>query len=85
MSLENKVTEKDVKGFVKEVYVEKFQDKTTIVKAVLKNGFVLVEYSSCVDPKNFDMEIGKQICLERIENKVWELLGFKLQCDLLGN
>ena len=44
---------------------------------------MVVEHSSGVDPINFDMELGKQICIERIENKIWELLGFKLQCDLL--
>ena len=79
----NKVTIEDVKGFIQDLEIEKFRDKTTIVKAILKNGFVLVEHSSCVDPINFDMELGKQICIERIENKIWELLGFKLQCDLL--
>ena len=81
--MRNKVTIDDVKDFIQEVEVEKFRDKTTIVKAILKNGFVLIEHSSCVDPINFDMELGKQICIERIENKIWELLGFKLQCDLL--
>ena len=81
--MRNKVTIDDVKDFIQEVEVEKFREKTTIVKAVLKNGFVLVEHSSCVDPINFDMELGKSICMERIENKIWELLGFKLQYDLL--
>ena len=81
--MKNKVTIEDVKNFIKELEVEKFGEKTTIVKAVLQNGFVLVEHSSCVDPVNFDMELGKKICMERIENKIWELLGFKLQCDLL--
>ena len=81
--MKNKVTIEDVKGFIKELEVEKFGEKTTIVKVVLQNGFVLVEHSSSVDPINFDMELGKSICIERIENKIWELLGFKLQCDLL--
>ena len=81
--MKNKITIEDVKGFIEDLEVEKFREKTTIVKAVLKNGFILVEYSSCVDPVNFDMELGKKICMERIENKIWELLGFKLQCDLL--
>ena len=76
------ITIHDVKAFIKEKEVEKFRDKTTIVKVVLQNGFVLVEHSSCVSPDNFDMKIGEEICMERIENKIWELLGFKLQCDL---
>jgi hypothetical protein len=81
--MKNKVTMADVEGFIQDLEVEKFREKTTIVKAVLKNGFVLVEHSSCVSPMNFDMELGKKICMDRIKNKIWELLGFKLQCDLL--
>ena len=82
--MRNKITIEDVKGFIEDLEVEKFREKTTIVKAVLKNGFILVEHSSCVDPVNFDMELGKKICMERIESKIFELLGFKLQCTLLG-
>jgi hypothetical protein len=68
--MKNKVTKEDVENFIKELEVEKFGEKTTIVKAVLQNGFVLVEHSSCVDPINFDMGLGKSICMERIENKI---------------
>lgn len=52
--------------------------KTTIVHCVLPNGFTMVESSSCVDPLNYQEDIGRQICLENIENKLWGLLGFLL-------
>ena len=45
----------------------------------LKNGFVIVESSVCVDPKNFDIEIGREICGNRIKDKIWELEGYNLQ------
>ena len=54
-------------------------NKTTVVQATFKNGFSMVSGSSCVDPKNFSMEIGKQCCMERIKDHVWEFLGFLLQ------
>ena len=54
-------------------------DRTTVVRCVLRNGFEIVESSSCVDPKNYSQEYGAQICMERIKNKIWELLGFLLQ------
>ena len=82
--MKNKICIEDVKGFIVDYEVEKFRDKTTIVKATLKNGFVIVESSSCVDPINFDKEIGFKMCMERIENKIWELLGFHLQNELNG-
>lgn len=54
-------------------------NKCTIVAVQLKNGFVLVESSACVDNANYDQELGKQICLERIKNRLWELEGYALQ------
>ena len=53
--------------------------KTTIASAKLPNGFVIVESSSCVDPANYDEKIGRDICREKIINKLWELEGYKLQ------
>ena len=58
--------------------------KTTVVRAVLKNGFVIVESLSCVSAENYDEKLGEEICMERIRNKVWELLGFLLQTAVGG-
>lgn len=54
-------------------------DTTTVVRCVLRNGFVIVESSSCVDPANYSEKIGEEICLNKIKDKIWELLGFLLQ------
>lgn len=67
------------------IAVEKYGDKTTILKATLPNGFIVVESSSCVDPKNFNMSIGEQICMKKLEDKIWELEGYKLQNELSLN
>lgn len=58
--------------------------KTTVVRAVLKNGFEIVENSSCVSAENYDEKLGEEICMERIRNKIWELLGFLLQTAVSG-
>jgi len=58
--------------------------KCTVVTAELPNGFILVEDSACVDPANYNEEIGKEICMQRIRNKVWELEGYKLQSKVSG-
>lgn len=58
--------------------------KTTVVRAVLKNGFVIVESSSCVSAENYDEKLGEEVCMERIMNKVWELLDFLLQTAVGG-
>lgn len=54
-------------------------DKTTIVRATLWNGFEIVEASSCVSPANYDEYVGEAVCMTKIRDKVWMLLGFLLQ------
>lgn len=78
------VSQEMVNDFIKEIHVSKLGDKTTCVRVVLVNGFEMVECSACVDPANYDEEIGKKICMERIESRVWFLLGFLLQTAVNG-
>jgi len=74
-----KVTQQMVDDMIVEFETSDFDEKTTIVKATLKSGFTIIEHSSCVDPSNYDRSIGELICLERIKNRIWNLLGFALQ------
>lgn len=80
---ESKINPQMVKGFIKSSTV-KTEGKTTIVHAVLANGFEIVESSSCVDPANYDEKLGTEICMKRIEDKIWNLLGFALQWARTG-
>jgi hypothetical protein len=57
-------------------------NKCTVVTVQLPNGFVLVEHSACVDPKNYDEKMGFEICVKRIKDRLWELEGYRLQCEL---
>ena len=77
-----KVTPEEVKENMKDVLVRtvvEFGKPCTYVTVRMKNGFTLRESTTCVDPANYNEEIGKEICLKRIENKVWNLLGYALQ------
>lgn len=56
--------------------------KCTIVSVKLKNGFVITESSACVDPNNYNERLGCEICMKAIRNKLWELEGYRLQCEL---
>lgn len=59
-------------------------NKTTVVRATLKNGFEMVESSGCVDEENYDTTIGEEICLRKIKKRIWEYLGFLLQTAWKG-
>jgi len=78
---EVKVTKEHVQALIAASHVEdvKLGEKSTVVSVTLPNGFVIIQSSSCVDPANYDHEVGKKICLERVEDKVWELEGYLLQ------
>lgn len=65
-----------------EVIVDTLFDNCTMVALRLPDSFVIVETSACVDPDNYSEEIGFDICMERIRNKVWELEGYKLCNEL---
>lgn len=53
--------------------------KQCIVVALLPNGFTVVGESACVDPSNYDESIGERLAKNRIEERLWELEGYKLQ------
>jgi hypothetical protein len=66
------------------VEIQTVLDKCTLVVCQLPNGFIIVESSACVDPANYDLDLGVEICMKRITNKVWELEGYKLQSSVGG-
>lgn len=76
----NTVTSKQISELIdrSEVTVSTVHDKVTIVSLKLPNGFVITESSACVDPANYDEKVGRDICMERITNKLWELEGYLL-------
>lgn len=65
-----------------EIKVDTVFDKCTVVSCRLPNGFVIVESYACVSPENYDEEMGVDICLNKIANKLWELEGYRLQEEL---
>ena len=77
----NCVTQEQIDSLLKNatIEVQTILNKCTIVVVQLKNGFILTESSACVDPDNYDEKIGVEICLEHIENRLWEINGYALQ------
>ena len=61
---------KMVDDFIKEVHVSTLGDKTTLVRAILVNGFEIVESTGCVDKVNYSEDIGAEICLNKIKDKI---------------
>ena len=81
---EPSISARMVEDFIRETWTETLGEKTTVVRAALRNGFEIVESSSCVSPENYDEAMGRDICLKKIRDKVWMLLGFLLQTAVHG-
>lgn len=79
-----KVTEEQINLIISNSKVEaiKMGKKTTVVHLTLPSGFEVVETAACVDPDDYNQEIGEQIAMKRIVDKVWLLEGYLLQNDV---
>lgn len=78
------VSQQMVDDFILETWTTTLGDKTTVVRAMLRNGFEIVESSACVSAENYDETMGRAICMDKIKDKVWFLLGFLLQTAVHG-
>nr|DAG94420.1 MAG TPA: hypothetical protein [Crassvirales sp.] len=79
-----KILKEDVENFITDVDVTTIGEKTTVVNAHTRSGFDTIRYSSCVDPKNYSEELGKQYAMEEVVNDLWAHLGFVLQWAKYG-
>lgn len=82
--MKNTVTKRQIDELLEksEIKVETVYDKVTIVNCKLPNGFVITESSGAVCKENYDEKIGTEICMAKIENKLWELEGYVLAKQL---
>lgn len=79
-----KILKEDVEKFITDVEVMTVGEKTTVVNAHTLTDFDTVRHSSCVDPKNYSEELGKQYAMEEVVNNLWGHLGFVLQWAKYG-
>ena len=56
--------------------------KCLVVVYKLKNGFCLVGVGACVDPENFDLDVGRQVAEGQVIDQLFKLEGYLLQNQL---
>lgn len=78
-----RIKPEDLDKEIKKVEYHLFPNsQMTICCLTLKNGFNTIGESACVDPANFDAELGQKIALNKAKNAIWPLLGFNLKQKL---
>ena len=85
----NKINQENINAFIKQIHTEEIIPndqgiRITVVTVTLVNGFTITESFTYVDPKNYDIEIGINQCMKRIEDKLRVLLSFLLSCCING-
>lgn len=74
-----KVTKDSIEQKIAKVDYMVLPDSTvTICNITLKNGFSVRGESACVDPRNFNIEIGKGLSYKDAFGKLWQLEGYAL-------
>jgi len=81
---DSRVTAKMVDEFMGSINTTQIDNKTTMVSVETPTGFVIHETSSCVDPDNFDLAVGGEVCANKISDKLWAFLGFVVQWGKYG-
>lgn len=79
MKIPNKVTEEYIKSRIKETKFSVLPETTmTLCYIRMVNGFIVLGESACVDPNNFDEQLGKEIAFKNAMGKLWALEGYVL-------
>lgn len=72
-----RVTEDFLKSHIKDTEFS-VVGTLTLCRIVVKNGFSFVGESACVDPANYNKEVGETIAYKRAFDKMWPCYGFLL-------
>jgi hypothetical protein len=86
MPNENTVTQEQIDALLNAAESQEhiFWGKELIVSYKLESGFVVTGSGACVDPANFDLEIGRRFARESAAKQLWKLEGYRLQLSLAG-
>lgn len=82
----NTVTQEHIDNLLDNAQTQEhtFWEKEHLVSFLLPNGFSITGRSACVDPANFDIELGRKYAREDAENQLWKLEGYLLQSEIYG-
>jgi Phage protein (N4 Gp49/phage Sf6 gene 66) family len=74
-----KVTKEGIQEKIKAVdYMVLHNSTVTICNINLANGYSVRGESACVDSRNFDMQIGRDLAYRDAFSKIWPLEGYLL-------
>lgn len=84
--IENKVSQEEIENLLdsSETQEHIFWNKELVVSYRLPCGFTILGRAACVDPSNFNLNLGRDIARENAIDQLWQLQGYRLQLKLAG-
>jgi len=82
MTILNKITPEFLQSEITGVEYRRLTGTMTHCTITVKNGFTFTGESACVDPANYDKELGEKYALEVAKEKMWVPYGFLLKQHL---
>lgn len=73
-----KITADAIKARIVEVKFHKLGPTLTHCAIHMDNGFIATGESACVDPANYNRDVGERLAYDQAFNKLWPLFGFML-------
>ena len=73
-----RVTKEYMESRITDKTFTRFSGTVTICEIMLDNGYSVRGESACVNPDNYNQEIGERIAYDKAFNKLWPLFGFLL-------
>ncbi len=76
----NKITIEHIESKIKKVEFYRWPETTlTVCNITLQNGYSVRGESACVDPTNYNQELGEKFAREDAVKKIWALEGYLLK------
>lgn len=73
-----KVTKEGMESRIVSTEYVRLGETVTICSITLNNGYSVRGESACVDPRNYNEEIGNSLAYNQAFNKIWALEGYLL-------
>lgn len=85
----NRVTQEQIDALLDSAHTEEaiLHGKVLVVDYQLptRAGFTVTGRAAVIDPANFDLEVGRNICRRRAADQLWQLEGYLKQLELANN
>lgn len=82
----NTVTQEEIYALLEACETQEhcFWGKELVVSYKLPCGFTISGRAACVDPANFNLQVGRNLAKRDVERQLWQFEGYRKQLEVYG-